>query len=150
MSRADGSCVIFESDVDRQDFVKSLSETCDETGFQAYSFCQFSQGGKPIMENYFFHGKDVFDITLSSNRSPRYSVYFREPDKSVTWWLDRGGSGSFTERIFYDTNGDFSRHEVWYDQTWSPVDRRSEKNGIGINRQWHQLAFDTNGMWTIR
>ena len=59
-------------------------------------WAEFSQDGKPVIENYFFHGKDVFDITLSSNRPPRYSVYFREPDKSVTWWLDRGGSGSLS------------------------------------------------------
>jgi hypothetical protein len=110
---------------------------------------EFSQDGKPLIENYYFHGKDVFDITLSSNRPPKYGVWFRNSDKSVTWWLDRHGIGSFTERIFYDTNSDFSKHEVWYHESWQVVDRRNEKNGIVINGQWHQLAFDTNGMWTI-
>jgi hypothetical protein len=63
----------------------------------------FNNDNKPTQESYFFRGEDVFDVTLSSNRPPKYSVYFRGLDKSVTWWLDRGGSGSFTERIFYDT-----------------------------------------------
>jgi hypothetical protein len=55
----------------------------------------FSHKGKPEMENYFFQGKDVFDITLSSNRPPRYTVFFPGPEKSGTWWLDRGGAKSF-------------------------------------------------------
>src|SRR5277367_6488727 len=48
---------------------------------------EFSQDGTPVIETYYFHGKDVFDITLSSNRPPKYSVWFRNSDKSVTWWL---------------------------------------------------------------
>jgi hypothetical protein len=110
----------------------------------------FDHVGKPNMESYFFQGKDVFDITLSSNRPPKYGVYFRGAAKSVTWWLDRGGNGSFTERIFYDTNGVFFKHEIWYNESWQPVDRRNEKNGIVINSQWLQLMFDTNGSWIIK
>jgi hypothetical protein len=104
--------------------------------------------GHGKMESYYFRGKDVFDITLSSNRPPKYSVYFRGLGKSETWWLDRSGNGSFTERIFYDTNGDFAKHEIWYKESWQTVDRRNGKNGILMNGQWHQLALDTNG-WTI-
>lgn len=110
---------------------------------------EFSQDGKPVIENYFFNGKDVFNIILSSDRPPRYSVYFRGPGRSVTWWFNREGVSTFTDRISYDTNGVPSKQEVWYNQTWCPVDRRNEKNGIVINGQWHQLAFDTNGLWTI-
>jgi hypothetical protein len=65
------------------------------------------------------------------------------------WWLNEGGASSFTERISYDTNGDRSSFEIWYDNAWVPVDRRNDHNGIIINGQWHQLAFDTNGLWTI-
>src|SRR2546429_1306584 len=65
---------------------------------------EFSQYGIPVLENHFFRGKDVFDITLKSNRPPVFSVYFRGPGKSVTWWLNAGGCESFNERIFYDTN----------------------------------------------
>ncbi len=53
------------------------------------------------------------------------------------------------ERIFYDTNGDFSKHEIWYNQSWQTIDRRNETNGIVINGQWFCLKFDTNGAWTI-
>jgi hypothetical protein len=112
-------------------------------------WAEWSRDGKLEMENYFFQGQDVFDVALSSNRPPRYGVFFRGPEKSVTWWLDRGGIGSFTERIFYDTNGDSSKHEIWYNQSWQTVDRRNKTNGIIINGQWFRLKFDTNGAWTI-
>jgi hypothetical protein len=107
------------------------------------------RNGSPRAISYFFDSKDVFDLTLVKSRQPKYGVYFYGPAKKVTWWLDRGDSGTFTERIFYDTNGVPSKHEVWYDNTWYPVDRTNEHNGIIINGQWHQLSFDTNGMWTI-
>jgi hypothetical protein len=110
---------------------------------------RFSANGQPVIENHFSQGRDVFDITLKSNRPPVYNVYFHGPGKSVTWWLNAGGSDKFTERIFYDTNGDFSRNEVWYKQAWNLVDRRDGKNGIIVNGQWCQLGFGTNGMWTI-
>ena len=37
MSRANGQGNLFESDVDRQDFVKTLAETCAKTGFQVHA-----------------------------------------------------------------------------------------------------------------
>jgi hypothetical protein len=109
-------------------------------------WAEFSRDGKPVMENYYFQGKDVLNIVLSSNRPPRYGVWFYEPDKSATWWVARGTG--FDDRIFYDTNGGFSKRQVWYNEAWQTVDRREGKNGIIINGQWTQLAFDTNGMWT--
>jgi len=111
---------------------------------------RFSEEGRPVIENYFFRGKEVFDITLKSNRPAIYNVYFYGPGRSVTWWLNAGGSDTFTERIFYNTEGDFSRNEVWYNQAWHRVDRRNGGNGIIVDGQWHQLGFDTNGMWTIK
>ena len=39
MSRANGKGNIFETDVDRQDFVKTLAETCEKTGFQVHAYC---------------------------------------------------------------------------------------------------------------
>ena len=101
------------------------------------------------MENCFFEGHAAFDVVSSSNHPPKLSVYFRKADKSVTWWLDRGGSGAFTERIFYNTNGDFFRQEVWYNNSWLHVEKQNQTNGIVVAGQWYQLAFDTNGNWTI-
>jgi hypothetical protein len=86
---------------------------------------------------------------LDQQPSIGYRVYFPGPGKSVTWWQNRGGAETFTQRVSYDTNGVVSRSEVLYDNAWHPVDRRDDKNGIIINGQWHQLGFDTNGMWTI-
>src|SRR5450759_2281612 len=45
MSRANGKGNIFETDVDRQDFVKTLAETCAKTGFQIHAYC--------LMRNHF-------------------------------------------------------------------------------------------------
>ena len=39
MSRANGKGNIFETDVDRQDFVKTLAETCQKTGFEVHAYC---------------------------------------------------------------------------------------------------------------
>jgi hypothetical protein len=110
----------------------------------------FTNEGNASNESYYFQGHDVFDVTWISNRPPKYSVYFRAPDKSVTWWLDRLGSGSFNERIFYDTNEVLAKHEVWYDDAWHLVDRRDGTNGMVIDEQWHPLAVATNQTWTIK
>lgn len=110
----------------------------------------FTNGGNSSMESYYFQGRDIFDVNLISNRPPKYNFFFRGSGKSVTWWLDRLGSGSFTERIYYDTNGALSKHEVWYDDAWHLVDRRDGTNGMVIDGQWHQLAVGTNQTWTIK
>jgi putative transposase len=45
MSRANGKGNIFETDVDRQDFVKTLAEACEKTGFEIHACC--------LMRNHF-------------------------------------------------------------------------------------------------
>ena len=119
-----------------------------KTGKPLLLASDYGRDGKPGAVNYYFQGKDVFDIILKDGRLPRYSVSFYGPDKSQTWWLDRGGAGSFTERVFYDTNGVPSGHETWYDDAWHTVERRNEKYGVIVNGQWRPLVFDTNGLWT--
>jgi hypothetical protein len=108
----------------------------------------FNDGVKPGEVSYFFEGTNVLNIYLKTNQSPRYRFIFHGPKKSEVWWLNEGGASSFTERVSYDTNGDRSSFEIWHDNSWYPVDRRNGHNGIVIIGQWHQLAFDTNGMWT--
>jgi len=105
---------------------------------------------EPDAISYYFQGKDVFYVHLKEGRFPSYEAHFVGAQKSVTQWTDRGGSGSFTERLFYNTNGVLSQHDVWYNQAWNSVDGRNEKIGIVINGGWHHLEFDTNGMWTIK
>ena len=102
---------------------------------------------KPDLESYFFHGKNVFNLHLREHGAPKYDVIFYGAGKSAVCWWDMG-SGSFTERVSYDTNGTRSGFEVWYSNAWHSVGRRSEKNGIIINGQWFHLKLDTNGMWT--
>ena len=45
MRRANGKGNIFETDVDRQDFLKTLAETCQKTGFEVHAYC--------LMRNHF-------------------------------------------------------------------------------------------------
>ena len=45
MSRANGKGNIFESDVDRQDFLKTVAEACEKTGFEVHAYC--------LMRNHF-------------------------------------------------------------------------------------------------
>lgn len=45
MSRANGNARILETDVDRQDFLKTLAEACEKTGFQVHAYC--------LMRNHF-------------------------------------------------------------------------------------------------
>ncbi|HEY1662978.1 MAG TPA: hypothetical protein VGI03_11215 [Verrucomicrobiae bacterium] len=106
-----------------------------------------SHGGGS-MEKYYSQGHDVFDVALSSNRLPIYSVYFRNPDKSVTWWIARSGT-NFDDRIFYDTNGNFSKRQIWYSGIWQTINKRDGKGGIVIDGLWRPLQLFTNGMWTI-
>ena len=109
----------------------------------------FPGAEKSVLESYYFQGHDVFDIEYSSNHPPKYGVFFRGPGKSVTWWLDDVGSGFFTDRIYYNTNGNFYKREVWYKQAWHLVDRRDGKNGLVIDGRWHELARGTNETWAL-
>ena len=119
-----------------------------KTGKPIWARWNFNPDDGLDIENYYFQGRCVFGVYQTNNRPLIYNVYFRGPNKSVTWWHNRGGADTFTERVFYDTNGVLSKNEIWYDNTWYSVDRTNELNGIIVNGQWHQLGFDTNGMWT--
>jgi hypothetical protein len=101
-----------------------------------------------VIENYYFQGQSIFSIYHTNNSPLIYNVYFRGHGKSFTWWLNTGGANTFTTRTYYDTNGDSSKFEAWYDESWQTVYRRKDRNGIFVNEQWYPLAFDTSGMWT--
>ena len=45
MSRGDRKKNIYVDDVDRQDFLKTLAEACQKTGFQIHAYC--------LMRNHF-------------------------------------------------------------------------------------------------
>jgi REP element-mobilizing transposase RayT len=42
MSRGDRREAIYNNDVDRQDFSKTLAETCQKTGWQVNAYCLMS------------------------------------------------------------------------------------------------------------
>ena len=50
MSRANGKGNIFEGNVDRHDFIKTLAETCEKTGFQAHAYCLMSNHFHLVVE----------------------------------------------------------------------------------------------------
>jgi hypothetical protein len=119
-----------------------------KTGRPLWIEWDFDHRGKADVISYYFHGTNVLNLHLKEGQPPRYDVIFHGPGRSEVWWWDRG-SGSFTERISYDTNGNRCGFEVWYDGAWRPVDRLNKKNGIVINGQWFHLKLNTNGAWTI-
>jgi hypothetical protein len=45
MSRANGKGNVFERDVDRHDFLKTLAECCEKAGFEVHAYC--------LMRNHF-------------------------------------------------------------------------------------------------
>jgi putative transposase len=50
MSRGDRRENIFLDDVDRQDFIKTLAETCQKTGFQVHAYCLMSNHYHLVVE----------------------------------------------------------------------------------------------------
>jgi hypothetical protein len=120
-----------------------------KTGKPLWIEWQDKQDGTPNEFSYFFQGTNILDIYLKKSQPPLYRFIFHGPEKSEEWWLNVGGGPSFTEHVSYDTNGDRSGVEVWYDQAWHTVVRQNGHNGIIINGQWHQLAANTNGLLTI-
>ena len=56
MSRGDRREQIYYDDVDRQDFLKTLAEACQKTGFQAHAYC--------LMKNHFHLVVETPDANL--------------------------------------------------------------------------------------
>ena len=50
MSRANGKGKIFETEVDRQDFIKTLAEACEKTGFEIHAYCLMSHHFHLVVE----------------------------------------------------------------------------------------------------
>jgi len=131
------------------DNVSAIGVVETKTGEPLWAKWNLDRDKSMDIESLFFHGKKVFDIYWADGHPLVYNVYFRGPGKSVTWWQNRDGADTFTERTLYDTNGVLSRDEVWLNRAWHTVDKRDGTNGIIVDGRWHQLAFDTNGLWTV-
>ena len=101
----------------------------------------FGDGLKPGELSYFSEGTNILNVYFRKDKPPTYRFIFHGPAKSEVWWINMGGESSFTTRVSYDANGNCSNFEALYANTWYPIDRRNEHNGIIINGQWHQLAF---------
>jgi REP element-mobilizing transposase RayT len=50
MSRGDRREAIYRNDVDRQDFIKTLAETCQKTGWQVHAYCLMSNHFHLVVE----------------------------------------------------------------------------------------------------
>ena len=67
MSRGNGKQDIFLGDVDRHDFVKSVAEVCEKTGFQVHAYC--------LMSNHFHLVVETPDANLVAGMSWLLSAY---------------------------------------------------------------------------
>ena len=122
-----------------------------KTGKPVLIDLDFGDGEKPGEVSYFFHGTNILDIYLKKDEVPRYRFIFHGPGKSEVWWLNlAGGEPSFTERISYDTNGNRSNF-AGLGMLGHGIRLTGETSIMvwSLTEQWHRLAFDTNGAWTI-
>ena len=67
MSRGDRREDVFLDDVDRQDFLKTLAETCQKTGFQVHAYC--------LMRNHFHLVVETPDANLVAGMAWLLSAY---------------------------------------------------------------------------
>jgi REP element-mobilizing transposase RayT len=67
MSRGDRREDIFKDDVDRQDFLKTLAETCQKTGFEVHAYC--------LMRNHFHLVVETPEANLVAGMRWLLSVY---------------------------------------------------------------------------
>ena len=67
MSRGNGGQAIYRGDVNQQDFVKSLAETWEKTGFQTHAYC--------LMENHFHLVVEIPDANLVAGMNWFLSAY---------------------------------------------------------------------------
>jgi len=97
MSRANGKGKIFETDVDRQDFIKTLAEACGKTGFEIHAYCLMSNHFHLVVETP--HGNLVAGMrwflsayTLRFNlRHKRFGHVFSGRYKALV--MDGSGNG---------------------------------------------------------
>src|SRR5512137_2363739 len=67
MSRGDRREDIFLDDIDRQDFLKTLAETCQKTGFEVHAYC--------LMRNHFHLVVETPDANLVAGMRWLLSAY---------------------------------------------------------------------------
>ncbi len=67
MSRGDRREDVFLDDVDRQDFLKTLAETCQKTGFQVHAYC--------LMPNHFHLVVETPEANLVAGMAWLLSTY---------------------------------------------------------------------------
>jgi len=75
MSRANGKGNIFETDVDRQDFVKTLAETCAKTGFEVHAYC--------LMRNHFHLVVETPQGNLVAGMRVRHGTVRQERSREI-------------------------------------------------------------------
>ena len=66
MSRGDRREKIFLDDIDRQDFIKTLAEACQKTGWQVHAYCP--------MPNHYHVALETPEPNLVARISPRLSI----------------------------------------------------------------------------
>ena len=78
MSRGDRREDIFLDDVDRQDFLKTLAEACQKTGFEVHAYC--------LMKNHFHLVVETPNANLVAGMRWLLSTYWSVwAGKKVTW-----------------------------------------------------------------
>jgi hypothetical protein len=104
------------------DNMDAVSLRKSETWETIWAQWDFDFDGQPDATSYFFAGRPVMNFNYKAGHTPQCEVYFYGVGRSYARWLDRGGAGAFTERIYYDERGNPARHEFLEGQTWRTVE----------------------------
>lgn len=124
------------------DNMDAVSIRKGETWETVWAQWDFDFDGRPDAASYFFAGRPVMNFNYLEGQSPQCEVYFYGAGRSYARWLDRGGTGAFTERIFYDGNGKPGRREVLQGQTWHAV----ESGGGAVTPPPPQVQSESGGI----
>jgi hypothetical protein len=109
----------------------------------------FDGDGKTDACTYFFRGKDVLMLGLDKEGRVTGSAvtYYDEERNPKIMWVDRTGSGNFTDRVVYEDKK--PRKEIWLRDAWWAIERRDSKQGVVIDNQWLPVSY-TNGAWFVQ
>jgi hypothetical protein len=121
----------------------------DNHGDPIWMQCDQNGVGKPDTYIFCFRGKDAMIICLDKNDKITQSevTYYDEAGRPTIMWVDRNGTGDFTDRVRYTK--DKALKEVWCGEAWRTIERRAGRQGVIVGERWHPVAF-TNGAWRIQ
>jgi hypothetical protein len=100
---------------------------------------------KADVVTYFFENRNVLELHVLDNGSVSRVVHFYDSAGELkSTWIDPTGKGQFSERISQESG--LSRDELWFDDKWSPMEKRNDIRGVIVGSNWVAVRFK-DGAW---